>query len=71
MEHGIWIKTQDKNKLLVVNTIVIDTNCIYELESGSHTLIGSYKSENRARVVFEEIEHAIFASWKYYQMPAE
>ena len=57
----LWIRSQDKEKLLKVNDIAIEMNMIYGYydKNTEYELLGQYKSKERALEVLDEIQRKI------------
>ena len=80
----LWIRSQDKTKLVKVDKILIENSDIGNFEVG---MLGTYKTKERALEVLDEIQRLIedlqymsyaivndkFASYRpnVYQMPKE
>lgn len=61
MELELWIRSQDKEKLLKVNDIAIEMNMIYGYfdKNTEYELLGQYKSKERALEVLDEINEIL------------
>ncbi len=57
----LWIRSQDKEKLLKVNDIAIEMNMIYGYfdKNTEYELLGTYKSKERALEVLDEIQNIL------------
>jgi hypothetical protein len=55
----IWIRTQDRKKLIECRAIEIETNTDYTNIFGDDTWLGTYPTEKRALEVLDEIQQHI------------
>jgi len=68
---GIWIKSQDRNTILLVNKFdVREVFGHYEI-TGNEIVIGKYDILSVANSVMNEIESAIKDDYTLYQMPED
>ena len=78
MLNGIWIRSQDKNRLIFATNIYIDCYGSFVLvKANSHT-IGEYRTKERALQLLDEMQVLINMSHnneitrnRILQMPAE
>ncbi len=61
----LWIRSQDKEKLLKVNDIAIEMNMIYGYfdKNTEYELLGTYNSKERALEVLDEIQNILKAKF--------
>lgn len=57
----LWIRSQDKEKLLNVNDIAVEMNMIYGYfdKNTEYELLGTYKSKERALEILDELQDFI------------
>ena len=69
----IWIRSQDRKVLTVVNSVDIHYNQINYDIWGNDTdyELGTYPTEERAMEVLDDIQSAIEKQLKVFQMPKE
>ena len=63
----MWIRSQDKKKLVFAEEIVVMDCLIY----AGDILIGQYLTKERALKVLDEIETSITQGFSIYSMPKE
>ncbi len=65
----LWIRSQDKEKLLKVNDIAIEMNMIYGYfdKNTEYEHLGSYVSRERALEVLDEIQNILMPRIEYIQ----
>lgn len=52
----LWIRSQTKVNLMLVNDIYVNDNYIYAMKEEHSTLLGKYSTEKRALEVLDEIQ---------------
>lgn len=57
----LWIRSQDREKLLKVNDIAIEMNIIYGYfdKNTEYECLGTYKSKERALQILDEIQYIL------------
>ena len=55
----LWVRSQDRECLVKTNRIDIDTNGRTILVNGFETIVGTYKSKERALEVLDEIQNIL------------
>lgn len=52
----LWVRNQDKEILLKVNELEIETNMIIAFDGNKYQCLGTYKTKERALQVLDEIQ---------------
>lgn len=62
----LWIRSQDKEKLVKCNDIVVNDDCIigYFDKDTEYEDLGTYKTKERALEVLDEIQNILFPKFK-------
>ena len=55
----LWVRSQDRECLLKINRVDIDTNGRTIIANGFETIIGIYKSKERALEILDEIHQRL------------
>jgi hypothetical protein len=55
----LWVRSQDKECLLKINRVDIDTNGRTIMVNGFESIIGIYKSKQRALEILDEIQNIL------------
>lgn len=55
----LWVRSQDKEILLKVNELEIETNMIIAFDGNTYQCLGTYKSKERALEILDEIQEYI------------
>jgi hypothetical protein len=55
----LWVRSQDRECLLKINRVDIDTNGRTIMVNGFETIIGIYKSKERALEILDEIQNIL------------
>ena len=69
---GLWVRSQDKEILLKVNELEIETNMIIAFDGNKYQCLGTYKTKERALEALDEIQEYMDNGYgDVYQMPED